>query len=160
MATSPLERPPLEREKLVFRNRGEARRFSERVIERVRRERRPDVERPQEIVEEEVAEEFAKHGQPVAIVREPWEHVPQEHAEAQQLVNYAFAHDLGAAIKRAEKSKYYPRNLDLFHDVLTGELYEALREQGLNRQPLLARFSLVAFVGVVALIIIVLLFAL
>jgi hypothetical protein len=95
----------------------------------------------------------------VDVIRHPWDHSPQEHHETQELVNTAFEKDLRAAIQQARQGNHYPRNLDLFHDVLTSEMYDLLKETHLNRQPVgiwaLAAVSVIA----AAFLIIVLLFA-
>lgn len=120
----------------MFAKPEAAQRFSERVAERVQRQRQPGVKRDKEILGEEVAEEFAQAGETVASINNrPWEHTPEEHAEVQQLVNTAFAQDLGRALQQAKASPHYPRNLDLLHDLLTTEMYEHLREAKINRQP-------------------------
>ncbi|MDZ4225682.1 MAG: hypothetical protein U1C49_02420 [Candidatus Andersenbacteria bacterium] len=132
------ERTPKEKETLMFADREQAREFAERVTERERKEGQPaGVRRRREIVGEEVAEEFARAGQPVETVKEPWEHTPEEHQEAQTLVDMAFSRDLQAALRQAKNSPHFPRLLDLFHDVLTGEMYEVIIEQKLNRQPII-----------------------
>ncbi|MDP3997593.1 MAG: hypothetical protein Q8P73_03785 [bacterium] len=131
------ERTPKEKETLMFAEREQAREFAERVEQRERQENRPGVRRRREIVGEEVAEEFARAGQPVETVKEPWEHTPEEHQEAQALVDVAFSRDLSAALHQAKNSPHFPRVLDLFHDVLTGEMYGVITEQKLNRQPII-----------------------
>lgn len=128
-----MERTPRERETLIFDRPEAARRFAERVAERLRRTARPGVKRGRETVAEAVAEEFASHGE-AASLTQPWEHTREEHKEVQELVDVAFARDLPAALRQARASAAYPRNIDLLHDVLTGELYAILQQRGLNRQ--------------------------
>lgn len=130
------ERTPHERETLLFSNPEAARNFRETVAERVNREKNSPPARQQTVVGQVIAEEFAAAGEGVGSVKEPWLHTPAEHEEVQQLVDLAFRRDLGAAIAQARRSQHYPRNLDLLHDVLTGEMYALLREGQLNRQPL------------------------
>jgi hypothetical protein len=130
------ERTPQERETLVFDTPEAAQEFSERVAERVEQERQPGTQKKKEILAEEVAEEFAKQSEPVDLIHHPWDHTRAEHAEAQALVNLAFEKNLHSALRRAKASSYYPRNLDLFHDVLTTEMYRLLQEQRVNKQPL------------------------
>ncbi len=127
------ERTPRERETLIFDRPEAARRFAERVAERLRRTARPGVQRGREMVAEAVAEEFAAHGEAAGLTQ-PWQHTKEEHTEVQQLVDVAFARDLPAALRQARASAAYPRNIDLLHDVLTGELYAILQQRGLNRQ--------------------------
>lgn len=131
------ERSPYERETLMFPNKEQAAEFAEQVAERMRKEQESGVRRDREIVREEVAEQMAQAGQAVSLIKTPWEHTPDEHAEAQALVDIAFAEDLNAAIKQAQSSRHYPRILDLFHDVLTNEMYDLVQEYRLNRQPLI-----------------------
>lgn len=130
------ERTPHERETLIFPTPDEAQGWLERVGERMSREDRRGVRRRRELLGEELADQFEQQGEGVRLVTHPWEHTVQEHAEVQHLVDLAFARDLPTALKRARSSDYYPRNIDLFHDVLTTEMYELLREHGLNRQPI------------------------
>lgn len=130
---APQERGPRERETLIFDRPEAARRFAERVAERMARTSRPGVRRGREVIAEAVAEEFAAQGE-AASLTQPWQHTREEHTEAQRLVDVAFARDLPAALKQARSSASYPRNIDLLHDVLTGELYAILQQRGLNRQ--------------------------
>lgn len=154
------ERAPIERETLVFPESGAAEQFQERVAERLSEEAQPGVSRKREIVGEELQQEFEAAGESVDVIRHPWEHTEDEHAEVQRLVDAAFEQDLGVALKKAKASGHYPRNIDLLHDVLTTEMYDLMRETELNRQPLAGWIlgGLVMFL-VIALII-VLLFAL
>lgn len=144
----------------MFPSAEQAQRFREQAAERAGRTRQPEVRRDREALAEAVAEEFAQYGEGVGLVREPWEHTPAEHAEAQQLVDVAFAQDLSAALKLARQSEHYPRNLDLFHDVLTSELYDLMRETGINRQPLTAWILTGFIVVLVAVLIVILAFVL
>lgn len=130
------ERTPLERETLIFPTPDEAQGWLERVGERFSQEDRKGVRRRRELLREEMARQFDQHGEGVSLIAQPWEHTPQEHAEVQQLVDVAFERDLPAALRQARSSEYYPRNIDLFHDVLTTEMYELLQEHKLNRQPI------------------------
>jgi hypothetical protein len=128
------ERSPQERETLIFSSPEKAREFAERVDDSSRQEKVRGVKRRREIVADAVSDEFVKQGEAVNVYSQPWEHNKEEHKEAQELVDEAFEKDLLVAIKKAQKSQGYPRNLDLFHDVLIGEMYELLMERGLNRQ--------------------------
>ncbi|MFH1354209.1 MAG: hypothetical protein ABIH36_02880 [bacterium] len=128
------ERQPEGKETLIFSTPEEAQEFKEQVGERMRRESGPGVVRQREAVGQEVAREFARQGEAVGTLSRPWEHTREEHAEVQGLVNMAFDQDLAMALGRARKSGNYPRNVDLLHDVLTGELYEAIQQRGINRQ--------------------------
>lgn len=145
----PLERTPSERSTLMFESSERARQFSEKVAERVKQKNRPGIRTDKEVVAQEVAEEFEQHGEPIDIIREPWQHTTQEHEEAQQLVNLAFQRDLGAALRKARMSRNYPRNLDLFHDVLTHEMYQLLQLSEVNKQPL--GLWMILIIGIVAL---------
>lgn len=126
------ERTQYERETLVFPTPEGAQGFREKV------------ERPltslgqgrRAAVAQQLQEEFAKAGETVGTIKTPWEHTAAEHEEVQRLVDVAFAQDLPAAIRQAKTSGHYPRNLDLLHDVLTGEMYELMRQHGLQKQPL------------------------
>ncbi|MEK7557566.1 MAG: hypothetical protein AAB538_06295 [Patescibacteria group bacterium] len=129
------ERTPHERETLIFPTPDEAKGWLERVGERITREERKGVRRRRELLGEELAEEFDRQGEGVRVISHPWDHTREEHAEVQRLVDVAFARDLPAALRIARSSDYYPRNIDLFHDVLTTEMYDLLREHKLNRQP-------------------------
>lgn len=143
------ERPPAERETLMFPTAEEARSWTEQVGEQVEAASRDGVRRDREVVAQAVATEFEKQGESAAALKQPWEHTPQEHEEVQRLVDLAFARDLGAALRRARTSAFYPRNIDLLHDVLTTEMYEMIRQQRLNRQPV--RVGLIVTAGVVIL---------
>lgn len=133
------ERSPQERETLIFPSSEQAREFAERVDEKSRQDKVRGVKRRREMVAEAVSDEFIKQGEAVNNYLQPWEHNKQEHEEAQKLVDEAFEKDLSVAIKKAQGSDNYPRNLDLFHDVLIGEMYEVLTERGLNKQRLASR---------------------
>lgn len=145
------ERTPQERETLIFSNPEAAQAFRERVEGRLSHDQRSGVGRSRELVAEEVAAEFAKEGEAVASLRQPWEHTPQEHHEVQQLVNVAFAKDLKAALTQARQSESYPRNLDLLHDVLTGEMYKLISDQRVNKQP--TAIWALAITGIVILVV-------
>lgn len=135
MATNP-ERTPHERETLHLPTPEAAQQWQEKLAPQLEQARTADIDARREAVADAVAEQFAAAGEGVSIVREPWDHTPEEHAEAQQLVDLAFAKDLQAALRTAKQSPHYPRNLDLFHDVLTSELYTLVQEHELHRQPL------------------------
>lgn len=128
------ERAPAERESLIFSGREQAERFIEHVGERLTRAGTSGIKRDREKVAEAVADEFAAEGEAVSVIKQPWDHTPEEHRETQALINTAFSQDLGAAIKQARRSRYYPRIIDLMHDILTNELYEAVNEFRVNRQ--------------------------
>lgn len=130
------ERTPLEQETLIYSTPEQAQGLRERVAEQVARERRPDVARDREVVAEAVAHEMERTGQPPDLLKRPWEHTQEEHEEAQRLVDLTFQKDLPTALRQAEKSPHYPRILDLYHDVLTGEMYDLLRQERVNQQPL------------------------
>ncbi len=119
-------------ENLVFASREEAAQFQESLEHRIEKERSQDTSHGREIVAEELAKKFEEHGIGVSSLHVPWEHTQEEHIEVQELVNVAFAEDLRTALIRAEKSDSFPRNIDLFHDVLTGELYDAVVRSRLN----------------------------
>lgn len=119
-------------ERLIFRSKENATEFTERVEGRIAQEQKPGVSHAREVVAQELAHQFEVEGHGVSSYAHPWEHSQAEHAEAQQLVNIAFAHDLTAAIRQAEQSPLFPRNIDLFHDVLTGKMYEAMSSAKLN----------------------------
>jgi hypothetical protein len=154
MASSPRERTPHERETLIFANQEAAQGFRENLQPKLT-PTVPGVDQGREHVAAAVAEQFHQAGEAVQIVREPWEHTPSEHQEAEALVDVAFAQDLPAAIKKARQSSTYPRNLDLLHDVLTGELYALVKEGQLRHQPVwgwllaLVAIGTLAIVGVV-----------
>ncbi len=128
------ERSPQERETLIFPSSEQAREFAERIDESSRQEKVRGVKRRRETVADAVSDEFVKQGEAVSSYLQPWEHDKEEHEEAQRLVDKAFEKDLSVAIKKAQGSDGYPRNLDLFHDVLVGEMYDVLVERGLNKQ--------------------------
>lgn len=135
----------------MFPDKERAREFAEQLSEQA--ERQPnEVRREREAVNDAVAEEFAKAGHPVGVIKHPWEHTSEEHEEAQQLVDVAFQEDLNAALKRARVNKNYPRILDLFHDVLTGEMYDLLTQHQLNRQPLITAVLFIISVFIVLLL--------
>lgn len=130
------ERSPQERETLMFDTREKARAFGERAAERIRQEKYQGVSRVKEIVSEEIAQEIRALGEPMdEVVHHPWDHTYAEHNEVQELVDIAFARDLPAALREARASRHYPRNLDLFHDVLTTEMYGILLQSHLRKQP-------------------------
>lgn len=138
MASPSTERSPLERETLIFPTPEAASDFREHVGEQVKRSpATPGDDQPKEVIAQAVAQQFSQVGEAVNLVREPWLHTQAEHTEAQQLVDIAFARDLHSAIKVARQSPHYPRNLDLFHDVLTGEMYDLLKQEKLNHQSVL-----------------------
>ncbi len=117
---------------LVFSSSQEAAHFRESITEQVAQEQGGGATRRREIVAEELMKKFEEHGVGVTSLHRPWEHSQEEHAEVQELVNTAFASDLRDALQQAENSPTFPRNIDLFHDVLTGELYDAVLGQHLN----------------------------
>jgi hypothetical protein len=123
-----------ERETLVFATPEEATAWREK-LERRREEPGQEGQR-RTVVTKALEEEFARAGEDVRVVREPWEHTPEEHREVQELIDVAFAQDLPAAIRLARRSPHYPRNLDLLHDTLTGEMYELVQQHKLEKQPL------------------------
>lgn len=129
------ERTPHERETLIFPTLQEAQVWRERVGEQLQSET-PGVNAGRQVVGQAVAQQFESHGEGVATFREPWEHSSAEHEEAQRLVDVAFTKDLGTALRQAKQSSHYPRNLDLLHDLLTGELYDHVRQSNLNKQSL------------------------
>lgn len=119
-------------ENLVFANAQEAAQFRESVESGIAKNGPSGTHRPREILAEELAKKFEEHGAGVSSLHTPWEHSQEEHNEVQDLVNIAFADTLPAALRRAENSPSFPRNIDLFHDVLTGELYNAVTGQRLD----------------------------
>jgi len=151
------ERAPTN-ESLIFNKPEEAREFSERVEGRVREDLRQGVEKRREAVAEEVALEIEREGQETVDTTQPWEHSPQEHQEVQGLVEVAFRENLSLALKRARQSDNYPRIVDLFHDVLTGQMYDALVKVGVNKQKV-SRNQVFLLVGAMLLIVIALLVA-
>lgn len=155
---SPVERTPQERETLIFPTPQEGEAWRQEVGEALRQTQTDGMPRQKEALAAAVAKQFEKAGEGVSVIRHPWEHTPAEHAEAQQLVDVAFAKDLPAAIKQARSSPHYPRNLDLFHDVLTNELYEVLRQQGLDRQSVVPPLLGMAIAVCVGLLVVALIF--
>ncbi len=148
-----VERTPYERESLIFPTPQEGREFSERVGEKLQQNDVAGIGRHKEIVAEEIAAQLEKTGEGVQSIKHPWEHTPAEHAEAQHLVDIAFSKDLWAAVGQARKSEHYPRNLDLFHDVLTNEMYQLIKEHNLQRQSLIPAglgLALILSVGLLA----------
>jgi len=141
------ERSPHEQETLIFPSQEEAKGWAERVGDRLKREDRRGVSKRREVVAEEVAKEFERYGEGVGTVPLPWEHTQEEHSEAQRLIDLAFERDLPAALRKARASGHYPRNIDLFHDVLTAEMYDLVREHKLHRQPV--GWWIAAFMAVV-----------
>jgi len=129
------EKEPRSGETLIFGTPEEAREFAEGVEKRARRENLSGARRRREVVAEELAGEFAKQGEDVSLYTQPWEHTEDEHEEVQKLVDLAFLEDLPIALRRARKSDSYPRNIDLLHDVLTGQMYELMVKRGINKQP-------------------------
>jgi hypothetical protein len=111
---------------LIFPSVARATAFSEMVTERIAQEKKPGVRRAKEIISHELEKQFELEGHGVSSYAQPWEHTQAEHVEAEQLVRVAFAHGLSAALASAEQSPSFPRNIDLFHDILTGKMYEAL----------------------------------
>lgn len=124
-----------ERESLIFPSVEKGQEFTEKIKQEWQKEPHT-AEKKKEVVHELLSHEFEKQGEAVGTISQPWDHTPEEHTEAQQLVDIAFAQDLLPAIKKARTSKHYPRNLDLMHDVLTEEMYAIVSEHHLNRQPL------------------------
>ncbi len=132
------ERSARERETLIFATPEAAAEFKEATGEQLRaQEKTAGVGQKREVIADAVAAEFAKEGETVALVKTPWEHTSVEHEEVQHLVDVAFAKDLPTAIKQARGSPHYPRNLDLLHDVLTGEMYDAMKGSGIAKQSIL-----------------------
>jgi predicted ATPase len=121
------------RETLVFKTPEEAQEFAERVEGKLEQEQGEEVKQGREIVREELGRVMEAAGEGSAALRQPWQHSAEEHMEAQQLVEVAFEDDLLAALKRAQKSANYPRNIDLLHDILTEQLYEAVARRRLNK---------------------------
>lgn len=143
------ERTPRERETLIFQNPEAAQQFRERVEGRLLREQQPGITKKREAIAQEVTHEFVQAGEAAHSLHQPWEHTPQEHEEVQHLVNIAFAKDLKVALAKSRQSPAYPRNLDLLHDLLTGEMYTILAKHNVNRQPM--GLWLFAVVGIIAL---------
>lgn len=151
------ERTPRERETLMFKDVETAQEFKEQTTEQLR-QNQGGVKKRRDVVAEKIAQEFESQGAPVTLVREPWEHTPAEHEEAQDLVDTAFQVDLPAALKKARESSHYPRNLDLFHDLLTNEMYEAIRESRLDKQPMVLWVTEIVVIILVAFLAVLLLF--
>ncbi|MBI1833218.1 MAG: hypothetical protein HYR90_00105 [Candidatus Andersenbacteria bacterium] len=154
------ERPPQERETLLFDNPEAANTFRERVERRTTAEERPGVKNRREVVADEVANEFQKQGESATSLHQPWEHTPAEHEEVQDLVNVTFSQDLKAALTKARRSSNYPRNVDLLHDVLTSEMYQLMQQQEINKQSLSGWFMGVLVTVLIVLLGILLLFLL
>jgi hypothetical protein len=121
-------------ESLIFNDKEGANEFVERVEKRKVKEKRHGVRRDRELLADELAREIEKQGEEVIDTSRPWEHSPEEHREVQGLVEMAFREDLVLALRKMRKSANYPRIVDLFHDVLTDQMYEVLAREGLNRQ--------------------------
>ena len=145
------ERTPRERETLMFSSPEEAKEFGERVAERGQTVVQ-GVRRDREAMAEVVADEFARHGDSVGQYEHPWEHDEEEHGQVQKLVNVAFTDNLETALKLARKSARYPRIIDLFHDVLTGQMYDELVKDKVNAQSLRSRMVLVGL-GLIGLLV-------
>ncbi|MCE9643199.1 MAG: hypothetical protein K8Q97_02610 [Candidatus Andersenbacteria bacterium] len=120
------------RESLIFRNPEQARSFQESYERRVEKHAVPGTKRDKELLGEELVQVFEHEGVGVTPIREPWEHSPEEHKEVQALVETAFSDGLDVAIAKAKTSEYFPRNIDLLHDVLTGRLYDAVIADRVN----------------------------
>jgi hypothetical protein len=131
------KRPKEEKESLVFDNPELAHAFKENVGEKLQQP--GEVTDRRQVVADAVGQEFQVQGQETVSVdlTKPWQHTPQEHTEVQHLADVAFAKNLKAALSQARGSDNYPRNIDLLHDVLTGEMHEALLEHKINKQPIL-----------------------
>ncbi len=145
-------------ENLVFTNAQEAAEFRESVESNIMNNSVAGTHRPREILAEELAKKFAEHGVGVSSLHTPWEHSQEEHHEVQDLVNVAFADTLPAALRRAENSPLFPRNIDLFHDVLTGELYDAVVGQRLDTMHVSVFATIALVLPILLLIIAILLF--
>ena len=144
------------RDSLIFRTPEQANQFQESFERRVRAESTKGTIRKRELLGEELVKVFEQEGVGVNPIREPWEHTPQEHAEAQQLVEVAFASGLDVALKQAHESTLFPRNIDLLHDVLTGRLYDSVvasRVDVHHPSPLVLVCILLLFIGLVAAIV-------
>ncbi len=118
----------------MFPEKEQAGKFVEKVEGRIQQARAPGVRRDEEVLGQAVAEEMAEHGEYPEVLKQPWMHTHEEHQEAQKLVDLTFREDLSLALRKAQGSEHYPRNIDLLHDVLTGQLYELLTEKGVNKQ--------------------------
>lgn len=134
------------RESLIFRNPEQAGAFKESVERRIQQEAIPGASAKKEAVAEELVRVFETEGVGVTPIREPWEHTPREHQETQKLVDIAFSHDLAAAIAAARTSEFFPRNLDLLHDVLTNRLYDAVVMEKVNTSHAPA-WTMILFLG-------------
>lgn len=158
----PQEKMPTDQERrlstLIFETPREAQEFSERVGEKSRQASSEGVTQQREILAEEIAAEMTKHGESATVLNQPWEHTAKEHQEVQKLVDLAFLEDLPTALKRAKKSQYYPRIIDLLHDVLTSEMYEAIARRKLNRQKIINWQAALALI-IMAILVIASLFA-
>lgn len=121
-------------ESLIFTSKEKAGEFIERVEKRKAGEVRQGVRRDREVLADELAREIERQGEEAIDVSRPWEHSLEEHREVQALVETAFREDLVLALRKIRKSPNYPRIVDLFHDVLTDQMYEALVQAGLNKQ--------------------------
>ncbi|MEK7499013.1 MAG: hypothetical protein AAB649_00210 [Patescibacteria group bacterium] len=134
-------------EKLIFQSPERATEFVDHVENRIKQEQKPGVSKAKEIVSQELVKEFEIAGHGVQVLSHPWEHTQEEHGEAQQLVNISFTRDLTTAIAHAEKSPFFPRNIDLFHDLLTGEMYDAIFRARKNTQqvPVLLIIAIAVF---------------
>ncbi len=150
------ERLPTDQERrlstLIFKTPSEAQEFAERVSAKSIYAASPGVARPREILAEEVAAEMARYGESVGSLYQPWEHTKEEHEQVQKLVDIAFIEDLPAALRRAKKSEHYPRIIDLLHDVLTGEMYEALTKRELNKQKIINKQAVLAAIIIMILV--------
>lgn len=145
-----------ERESLIFRNPEQARSFQESYKRRVEQETITGTSRKRELLGEQLVDVFEHEGVSVTEIREPWEHSKEEHKEVQQLVETAFTHGLSLAIIQAKESNFFPRNIDLLHDVLTGRLYDAVISEKINQNHvssgvLIGIFAL--FVGIIVAIV-------
>lgn len=155
---SPLEKAPRSNETLIFPTAEDAGEFRERVENRVNKPRpKKDV---RSAVSDELTQEFEKAGEVPSTLHQPWEHTPEEHTEVQSLVNEAFQKDIASALAMARKSGHYPRNIDLLHDVLTNEMYQALVERKANKQPMLVWVITILSITLVTLFLIIIFFAL
>ncbi len=122
----------MNRERLVFPSPEASADFIRSVETRIQEESRPGISKQREIISQELGKQFDQAGHGVSELTHPWEHTDAEHKEAQELVDVAFHHGLSVAIAQAEKSSSFPRNIDLFHDVLTGEMYDTLKASRVN----------------------------
>ena len=152
------ERAPQEKETLLYDNPESAATFREQVEQRVQQEQHPGVDPSREVVGEAIAQAFEKEGEVPHTLSQPWEHTEGEHAEVQELVDTTFEKDLKAAISKARASASYPRNIDLFHDVLTGEVYDVLKEHRVMKQRVMGSGIAAVIVALVVLVGIILVF--